>query len=83
MFCFPVITQLNSLTGTAGMDSVHNNEPINFDVAGINADSTVEKNEPVSENHRETDSIRGNFNYSEEWYWFIGINIYPNELKNN
>lgn len=83
LLCLPIMAQLNRLTGTAGIDSVHSNELMNFVVAGFHADNTGEKNEPVSENHQETDSVRGNFNYSEGWYWFIGINIYPNELKNN
>ena len=84
LLCLPIIAQLNRLTGNAGMDSVHSNEPMNFIVPGFHADSTGEKNETVPENHQLADSIRSNFNYYKDgWYWFIGINIYPNELKNN
>jgi len=84
LLCLSIIAQLNRLAGTAGMYSVHNNEIMNFDIPGSHADSTREKNETVPENHQEADSIRGNFNYHKDgWYWFIGINIYPNELKNN
>ena len=84
LLCLPIIAQLNRLTGTTGMDSAYNNGTINFDVPVFHADSTGKKNEMVPENHPEADSIKSNFNNSEEgWYWFIGINIYPNELKNN
>ena len=82
LLCLPIILQSGRLTETSGMDSVLNNETVNLDVSVSHADSTGEKIAAVPERHQAADSVNGNINdFEDGWFWFIGINLYPNELK--
>lgn len=84
MLSLPGIAQMNKSAGTTGIDSVNSNEIVNFIESGSSSDTIGETSIPALDNHQ--DAVRGeeNFNYSGDgWHWFIGINIYPNELKIN
>ena len=82
LLCLPIILQSGRLTETSGMDSVLNNESVDLDLRGSHADSTEEKIITVPERHQPADSVNGNINdFEDGWFWFIGINLYPSELK--
>jgi hypothetical protein len=53
-------------------------------ITRFSAENQEEKENQVNRKLQNTDSIIRQVSYPENgWYWFIGINIYPNELKNN
>jgi len=84
MLSIPGMTQLKKSLKPDGTDSVHQYETLNFNASATYPDSMIQTVKAVPENHQETNPDKDIFDLPEdEWFWFIGINIYPNELKIN
>jgi hypothetical protein len=83
LLCYPCIAIVDRISGYTSMDSDNNRETVNVIISESPVDSIGVKNDKAPENGQKADTTDQSCNHPENGeYWFIGINVYPDKLKN-
>ena len=84
LFCFNGINTHVSVSQMKTIESIFTKDTSNTVITEFSPENQEARENRVTRGLQNTDSIIQQVNKPEnEWYWFIGINIYPDKLKNN